>query len=78
MQGRIFIGTAKVSDANNPGWRHLRIVEALENAIVQADPPQGGDTQTYQVKEILVEYGGVGMVTTTKVKIEVTDGRAPW
>ncbi|MCC6967940.1 MAG: hypothetical protein IT391_16835 [Nitrospira sp.] len=78
MQGRILVGTAKVSDAKNPGWRHVRLGEALEDAIVQAEPPQAGDTQTYHVKDILVEYGGIGMVTTTKVKIEVTDGRAPW
>lgn len=78
MQSQILVGTAKVSDAANPGWRHLRIVDAIENAIMQASPPEGADTQTYHLKEILVEYGGIGMVTTTKVKIEVTDSRAPW
>jgi hypothetical protein len=45
---------------------------------MKAEAPPAGDVQTYHVKEILVEYGGIGMVTTTKVKVEVTDGPAPW
>jgi hypothetical protein len=78
MATKEVIGVATASDPNNPGKRHVKFLEALEDAFTKIPAPSGGDVQTYLIKEVLIQYGGIGMVTSTKVKVEFINEKAPW
>ncbi len=78
MSANEVIGIATASDPINPGKRHVQFLQALEDAFSKIPAPSGSDVQTYFIKEVLVEYGGIALTTSTKVKVEFIDGPSPW
>lgn len=59
------------------GTKNVKFIEALQQALDTAPPPDIGDIQSYKVTEISVEYGGITAMTRTRVGIEVADAPLP-
>jgi hypothetical protein len=50
------------------------LLEALQNALDNAPPPQGTDVQWFRVLSIELQHGGFVGSTTTRVTVSVRPG----
>ena len=58
-----------------PGQKQAMLLEALQQALDNAPPPQGGtDIQNFRLLSVELEHGGFTGATRTRVTIEVRPG----
>jgi hypothetical protein len=56
------------------GQKKAMLVEALQQALENAPPPQAGDIQNFRLLSVELEHGGFTNVTRTRVTLEVRSG----